>query len=463
MESSVRILLRFIGATAVISALLFIFNCAFIGFWLDKETYDGVSPNKVVQEVASGLNHSSDSYILNSSTKKLLDENHTWALLMDDSGKVVWHYQLPEEIPKQFTVTEVSKFSKWFLKDYPVFTWEHEDGLVVVGYPKDSFAKYQHILPVRWVSTMPFMILALLIANITLALILSLLIGLRLIRSLRPLTKGIQALGEDKEIYIEPKGILADIAENINAVSKLISQKNASLKARDEARSNWIAGISHDIRTPLSMILGYSSDLEESTELPADKRRKAGVIRRQAEQLRSLVNDLNLVSLLEYEMQPLNKKRIRLSALIRQVATDFLNDGLDERYVLDVEIHNESAQVEGDERLLKRAVTNLIQNSIRHNPEGCHILLQTELQEENHTCRIIVKDDGKGIPDSEIRHLFELPYTSRRKRNLGHGLGLPMVARIAKAHGGKLLLSSDIGKGVEAAILLPAAVDENEN
>lgn len=292
-----------------------------------------------------------------------------------------------------------------------------------------------------------------------LALFISLIIGLKLIHSIRPLTKGIKSLGEDQVVYIEPKGILSDIAENINQVSQLISNKNERLKARDEARSNWIAGISHDIRTPLSMILGYSSELEECDEISDDKRRKASIIRRQAEQLRSLVSDLNLVSKLEYDMQPLNKKTIRLSALLRHVITDFLNNGLDERYKMDVEILNEGVQVEGDERLLKRAITNLIQNSIHHNPDGCNISLKLDFDAENKTCSLIVKDNGKGIPNEEIPLLLELPYTSNRKRSTnGHGLGLPMVGRIANAHGGELIISSEIGKGVEAKILLPSFI-----
>ncbi|MBN3585179.1 hypothetical protein JYB64_22585, partial [Algoriphagus aestuarii] len=138
------------------------------------------------------------------------------------------------------------------------------------------------------------------------------------------------------------------------------------LKSRDEARSNWIAGISHDIRTPLSMILGHASDLEENSVIPEEQRRQAGIIRQQAEKLRSLVSDLNLVSMLEYEMQPLEKKPIRLSALARQVASEFLNEGLEEKYVLEIEALEETALVNGDERLLTRAIRNLIHNSIRH-------------------------------------------------------------------------------------------------
>jgi len=458
MESAVRILKRFISTTMIISIFLLILNFVLLGVWVFRGMNKGQSPAVVVKTVAEGLQPSLDSYSLDTSAEKLLNKNQAWAMLIDDRGNIAWSYMLPDELPKKYSLTDVAKLTRNYLMDYPVFVWQHDEGLVVVGYPKDSLGKYQYILPTDWVSSLPLRIVYLVIGNIILALLLSLLMGSRLIRSIRPLTYGIQALAEDKEVFIEPKGILASLAQNINITSALLKQKNESLKNRDEARSNWIAGISHDIRTPLSMILGYSSELEENSSIPAEQRQQAGIIRKQAEKLRSLVSDLNLVSMLEYEMQPLNKKTIRLSALARQIASDFLNHGLDEKYMLEIEISDERAQVSGYERLLTRAITNLVQNSINHNPDGCKIKLQTSFDANNETCSFIVSDNGKGIPQNELSNLLELPFSSKRNisKKQGHGLGLPMVARIAKAHQGQLVLSSDIGKGLTAEIILPS-------
>lgn len=463
MAGAVRILKRFIGATMVISAFLLVFNFFLLGVYIFNGMNKGDSPIEVVQSVASDLQSMNDSYNLNTSSIQLLDNNDAWALLINDKGQVIWQYKSPDDIPEDFSLSDVAKFTQWYLNDYPVFVWEHSEGLVIVGYPKESFAKYQYILPTNWVSALPIKLLSLLIINIGIGLLLSFLIGYKLIRSIRPIVNGIQALGEDKEVKLKPKGILADIAQNINRVGKLLNKKNVSLKARDEARSNWIAGISHDIRTPLSMILGYSSDLEENDELPAEQRRQASVIRRQAENLRSLVNDLNLVSMLEYEMQPLHKRPIRLSALVRHVASDFLNNGLDERFTIEVGHLDAKVLVNGDERLLKRAITNLIQNSINHNPDGCKIVLQCMNNEEDGIVQLIIEDDGKGIPKEEIPNLLELPYSSKKKgvKNNGQGLGLPMVARITKAHNGKLHLTSEDGKGVRAELILPSIESEH--
>lgn len=462
MEGSIRILRRFIGATMLIAAFLLTFNLILLSVWVFQGMNEGKSPSAVVQQVAHGLRRSDSGFILNDSARELLKETGAWAMLVDQKGEVQWEHLLPAELPRSYALTDVAKFSQRYLEDYPVFVWEHDEGLVVVGYPQGSLAKYQYVLPAQWVASLPERLAILLVINVGLALLLSLLIGYKLIRAIRPLTQGVQALGEDRHTYVEPKGILADLANSVNRAAALLKEKNESLQKRDEARSTWIAAISHDIRTPLSMILGYASDLEENGQLPSESRREAGIIRKQAEYLRSLVNDLNLVSMLEYDMQPLHKKVLRLSVLARQIATDFLNNGLDERFSIDVDLADESIQVMGDERLLKRAVTNLVQNSIRHNPHGCQITLKTIWDEGRQTCRFIVEDNGRGIPPHEIPHLLELPYTSGRKRSVrqGHGLGLPIVARIAKAHQGELILTSGKGKGLKAEMVLPCYIHD---
>lgn len=458
MEETIRILRRFIGSTMIISILLLIFNFILLAVWVSNGMNHVNSPGTVVQNVAKNLHRSSNTYSLDSSSLKLLKQNHAWAMLIDNTGHIVWVYMLPEELHKTYSLVDVATFTRYYLADYPVFVWEHEEGLLVVGYPKESIAKYQHIFPINWISSLPMKIISLLALNIALALLLSLFIGSRLIQSIRPLTQGIQDLAEEKNIYVEPKGVFANLAQSVNRTSALLKQKNDSLQTRDEARSNWIAGISHDIRTPLSMVLGYASNLEENMDLPTEQRQQAGIIRQQSEKLRSLVNDLNLVSMLEYDMQPLTKKPIRLAVLARQIVSEFLNSELDENFILKTEILNEDTKVNGDERLLLRAITNLIQNSINYNPGGCQILLQISSNGRKHTSSIIVDDNGKGIPQNELPDLLELPFSSKRKtpKQNGHGLGLPMVARIAKAHRGHLLLSSDTNRGLKAEIVLPS-------
>ena len=106
---------------------------------------------------------------------------------------------------------------------------------------------------------------------------------------------------------------------------------------KDKARAEWINGVSHDVRTPLSVILGYAGELSEDSRLSDEARKQADIIFRQAQKLKQLIADLNLTSKLEYAMQPLKLEKLDILELIRQVVIDFLNNGWDEKYKIEFE------------------------------------------------------------------------------------------------------------------------------
>ena len=148
-------------------------------------------------------------------------------------------------------------------------------------------------------------------------------------------------------------GIFKEVAKNINTTSVSIERKNQIIKQRDTARSNWISGVSHDIRTPLSVILGYSEELFSETD--GENKEKAKIITEQTLKIKKLIEDLNLVSSLEYDMQPNRKKEIKICTLIRNIVTDILNSGLSDKYSIELNLNCENAVIMGDEPLLERA------------------------------------------------------------------------------------------------------------
>lgn len=458
MRGIIRILRGFVATTIFISIFLLIFNFVVLGMLVFKEINQRPSPEDVLKQVAQGLNSQDESYDLDEQAAELLQHNEAWAMLLGEDGQVQWDYHLPNDVPRTYNLVEVALFSRYYFMEYPVYIWKHEDGLVVVGYPKKIHWKYQFVFLSDWISSLPLRLVMLLLLNVAVALLISVVIGTRLMRGIRPLVDGVHNIAREEAVQLDSKDIFGDLARSINSASAILQKKTAALKARDEARSNWIAGISHDIRTPLSMVLGYASEMEDNLDLPEEQRHQAGIIRRQGEKLRSLVSDLNLVSMLEYEMQPLHLKRIRLAVLARQVATEFLNNGLDDRYVIELKMTDEAVQINGDEKLLLRAISNLVQNSMRHNPQGCEIILETSLSKDRSQYRFIVRDNGRGIPQEQLAEITELPYSSRRRRSVqqGHGLGLPMVARIVQAHQGRLNLVSGVDqRGLEAIMEFP--------
>lgn len=251
-----------------------------------------------------------------------------------------------------------------------------------------------------------------------------------------------------KAVYLKEDGILKDIAKSINKASRLLSRQN-------QARANWIGGISHDIRTPLSLILGYSKRISEKKEAALAVKKEAELIFKQSIQIKELVNDLNLVSQLEYEMQPLRKSRIRLSKILRSCAAELINFGLDEKYNVEINISPESEKIvlNCDERLISRAVSNLVNNSINHNEKGC--LISLTLKTLNNEISIIVEDNGKGVSQEKLKELNANNHyleSTDDSLNLSHGLGLLLVRQIVKAHEGKMQIYSHANQGFKTIL-----------
>ena len=126
----------------------------------------------------------------------------------------------------------------------------------------------------------------------------------RIIHNTEPIVSAVETLADGKPVSLHISGELSEIASSVNKASSILNRQN-------EARANWISGVSHDIRTPLSMIMGYAGRIAESKAASKSIREQAEIVRKQSVKIKELVQDLNLVSQLEYEMQPLHKEMVR--------------------------------------------------------------------------------------------------------------------------------------------------------
>lgn len=394
-------------------------------------------------------------FILDDSSKEVLHKNKIWAMLIDDNGDRVWGFDLPKEIPSHYTLTDVAKFSRFFLKDYPVYVWEHPNGTLVTGYPKDEYTKFNLTYTIKEIEQFPILIIGMFLVNAIVTFLIALFIGLKMVKSIKPIITGIKLMSKGEPVLLQEKGILSDISKSINTVSKELQMKDEKLMKKDEARSNWIAGISHDIRTPLSIIIGYAGELEESSSLSNREQEQVSIICNQGVKIRELVNDLNLVSKLEYNMQALNCDKIRVSVFLRELVSEFINNNLDNDFYIELDILNEDITIDADKKLLKRAISNLIQNSIIHNQQGCNIKVISK--SDLDFCYIILEDDGKGMSQEKINSLLKSQngLSEAYAKGQNHGLGILIVVGIINAHGGKLDITSIDCQGLKTILKLP--------
>ena len=424
-----------------------LFFSMLIWAWQTSET-----PDLPINEICDGIMMDGEGHFTTAEgLSGLLEENHAWAMILDDAGTVIFQRGLPEELPRRYTTTDVAKFSRWYLGDYPVYVREHPQGLLVVGGEKGSQAKYYFSVNESYVRKLLVGLVAVFLTNIIVVVLLIWKNTRHIEKAVTPILRGIETVSSGQPVSLPEKGELAEINRQLNKAGAFIAKK-------DTARAEWISGISHDVRTPLSVMLGFAGQLEDDRTLPASAREQAACIRKQGERLRSLISDLNLTSRLEYSMQPLRMKKVYLVELARQVVCEFLNGGLEERYGIAfcADQESESLPILGDEALLKRALGNLIQNSIVHNPQGCQISVSILCGEAGIT--VEVADDGAGVSAEKLK---ELTADHRRlestdeKLNLRHGLGVLLVRQIVEAHKGTMIMESEPQKGFRTVLTFP--------
>ncbi|MEW6650692.1 MAG: HAMP domain-containing sensor histidine kinase, partial [Chloroflexota bacterium] len=437
--------------------LLFI-NLLVLIFWNLNSIL--MSPKTIrVSQLAEGLTLQEGTYTFPEDYQESLNKNSQWAMLINEQGGVTWNYRLPDDVPQQYSLSDVASFTRWYLGDYPVSVWRRPDGLFVLGGMKNSVWKYFFEVPESELDSIFLYLPAILVVNVLLAVLIALIFGIQLSRSLKSLAQGIKNMSEKKAVDLPAKGLLGDFAADINRASAYLVKQDLALQKRDDARTKWIASISHDIRTPLSLVMGYANELENAPELSNTNREQARIIRMQSQRIKELVNDLNLTSKLEYDMQPLRLETVSLGELIRNVAADFLNNLHDADYPIEVEMKDgtQDAKVLGDKQLLGRAISNLIINSIQHNPNGCHI--KVALGKLDPFYFICISDDGVGFSPRILSVLNQMDET---QKPAGIGLGLTIVYQIVKAHGGNIASHNLPNGGCEVKFFLPMIINRTD-
>lgn len=459
MKSIPKLVRRFIGILLLSMFLLLLLNIAVLAVIGGNQRASG-SPYTIAGETGKAFKKTKNGYELSKDAAKELQENNIWAILIDNyTLQVVWHTDnLPDSIPRKYSISDISKLTLGYIDDYPTYTGEADGALAVLGFPKDSF--WKSMWP-SWdyylIANLPYTILKVLLVNIILIFIIYTIANTKLLASVKPITEGIQNIAEEEPVHIREKGLLSEIAANINRTSDILQSQKHLLRKKEMARANWIAGVSHDIRTPLSSVMGYAGQLADSRNLSAEEQKKAAAIVKQSERIRNLINDLNLASKLEYNMQPLTRKKENAVSIVRQVAVDFINMDIDEKYPVAWEGDGMAACfVNADKGLLKRAISNLIQNSINHNEDGCHIYVS--VCQNGDKCVICVEDDGIGVSSQQIESLRNMPHymvCDSNTKDQRHGLGLLIVKQIAVSHDGQVEIAQSPYGGLAVRMILP--------
>jgi len=230
----------------------------------------------------------------------------------------------------------------------------------------------------------------------------------------------------------------------------------SQLERLENVRQEFLSNISHELRTPLTSILAFVETLEDGAiDDEENNLRFLSVIRRNAERMHHLINDILELSSIESGKITIEPKKSNLSNLIEEVFMNLSNKA-DERHIKLVNEVPKATIVFADAVRLEQMLTNLIDNAVKFNREGGRVTIshaQTAASD-----MISVSDTGEGISNEHLQRIFERFYRTDRARSReigGTGLGLAIVKHLARLHGGEISLTSTLGKGSVFSIELP--------
>jgi signal transduction histidine kinase len=256
-------------------------------------------------------------------------------------------------------------------------------------------------------------------------------------------------------------GIIASQAgvaiQNARLVYEL-RRANEELGKVDKLKKDFMAIASHELRTPLGVILGYAALLE--AEAGGQASEHAAAVLNSAVHMRTLVESMTNLSLLEVAATELTLARHSLQAVGREAAQDLADLMRARGLALMERMPDESIEALVDAAKLRVAVGNLLDNALRFTPSGGHVWLEAERHGREAWLR--VRDDGEGLEADQLERIFDQFYQveeHRTRRHGGMGLGLAIVRAIASAHGGRAWAeSSGPGRGAVFTIALPLRV-----
>lgn len=225
---------------------------------------------------------------------------------------------------------------------------------------------------------------------------------------------------------------LEDLAQSMNRSLEEKQRVEVEYKRMDKELRQAIANMSHDLRTPLTSIMGYMQLIEDDNTKAEDKKQYLDIVKRRAATLQGLIESFYDMSRLEAKEYKLELKPINLNSIMCDMIASFYNDFINRQVEPTIEIEENNPMIIGDESAVRRVMSNLIQNMLRYGNKYIHI----SLRQEGNTILSIFENDAQGLTDDDVPHLFERFFTADRTRSgKSTGLGLAITKQLVEQMG----------------------------
>ena len=402
---------------------------------------------------------------------KFVGEND-WLQILNEEGKEIYSYRKPEQIQNSYSPGELVAYRKaGKISDYKISTWFHEINSQKITWVYGIQSKHSTL------NELGFFILRIAVFMLLLFLT-ALMFGYQFGKPILYLLEWIENMADG--IYQEPAGKTGKVlfgdgmkkqyqkeyGELILAIKSLCNNLRENENSREKlekSREEWIAGVSHDMKTPLSSVKGYASLLasEQYVFNQRETQSYAQIICEKAFYMEELIEDLNLTFAIKNNALPINLKIVNIVELVRRSVINLLNNGIANDADISFTYTDEKILYPIDENWFLRAIDNLMCNAIYHNRDHIKIevsVIQKSGEQKNAPVIVKISDNGRGMTKEQTEHIFERYYHETNTSDSGKkgsGLGTAIAKQLIEANGGKITVESEMYQGTSFIINLP--------
>ncbi|MCQ2472643.1 MAG: HAMP domain-containing histidine kinase [Saccharofermentans sp.] len=438
---------------AIVASILLSATLCFVFFFLNNSV-DNDMPQYLVRNIIPHISRTQTGISLNEEGKERLQHHNVWLQVLNESGEVVFEENSKGDLPNEYTMLELTNvvMNSNRLGNYTVFMSdipEMAGYAILLGCDSKLVSKYTFRFSGETAVVLFGCILVVSIVTLLVVLCASYVFSKKITNPVGDIIDNIDKVqkGERIEYHTsEDNKLFANVFESIEKLE-------AILKQNDILRAKWIVNISHDIKSPLSTIKGYSELLyDQEYEYSSDEiRTYAEQMLKSEERIRELVEDLKMSnSLIEGKITP----TLESVDIVEFVGRCISNASAFYVHDKNVQLENNcKSKSEIDVKLMERCITNIICNAFVHNDTDVEVRISVTESENNTYIRI--SDNGKGMSEEDLSKVFERYYRGNGSgKTEGTGLGLAIAKEIVLLHGGQIDVTSNPGKGTVFTIRL---------
>lgn len=263
----------------------------------------------------------------------------------------------------------------------------------------------------------------------------------------------VQSGNENRKILVKPHDVMAPLVYRLNEIVYDYENRLLSLKKTEETSKQLMTSLSHDVRTPLTTLIGYLDAVHSDIVIGQEREEYIEIAQRKSYDLKNYIDVLFDWFRLNSDEFMLSIESVEIAELSRNILKDWVPIFREKKLDFEIDIPEKQLMVNLDPDGYSRVLNNLVQNVIAHS-QACQIKIT--MIEDSKMILLHVEDNGVGIAKENLQHIFERLYKCDKGRSeKGSGLGLSIVSQMVKRMGGQISVESDIGKYTVFTVSLP--------